>query len=132
MKATEAKLLQILGAVSQFILPIDQRTYSWMLKQCQQFRADIRRAAAANYGLCSATGYKTSRPSTCKKSVHINVRLLQDGPERALGHVASVIRDGRVAIAGGAIPDFMGPCRLSIKDESEPTQLLGDLAVTKA
>jgi uncharacterized protein with ParB-like and HNH nuclease domain len=60
MKATGTKLLQILGAVSQFILPIDQRTYSWTQKECQQFRADIRRAGAANYGLCSATGYKTS------------------------------------------------------------------------
>jgi len=28
MKATEAKLLQILCAVSQFIIPIYQRTYS--------------------------------------------------------------------------------------------------------
>ncbi len=41
MKATEAKLLQILGAVSQFIIPIYQRTYSWMLKERQQLWADI-------------------------------------------------------------------------------------------
>ncbi|MFN9694417.1 MAG: DUF262 domain-containing protein [Synechococcaceae cyanobacterium] len=46
MKATEAKLLQILGAVSQFIIPIDQRTYSWTLKECQQLWADILRAGA--------------------------------------------------------------------------------------
>jgi uncharacterized protein with ParB-like and HNH nuclease domain len=44
MKATEAKLLQILGAVSQFIIPIDQRTYSWTLKECQQLWADIHHA----------------------------------------------------------------------------------------
>ena len=44
MKASEAKLLQILGAVSQFIIPIDQRTYSWTLKECQQLWADIFRA----------------------------------------------------------------------------------------
>lgn len=37
MKATEAKLLQILGAVSPFIIPMDQRTTSWTLKECQQF-----------------------------------------------------------------------------------------------
>ena len=37
MKATEAKLLQVLGNVSQFIIPIYQRTYSWTLKECQQF-----------------------------------------------------------------------------------------------
>ena len=46
MKATEAKLLQILGAVSQFIIPIDQRTDSWTLKECQQLWADILRAGA--------------------------------------------------------------------------------------
>ena len=33
MKSTEAKLLQILSSVSQFIIPIDQRTYSWMPKE---------------------------------------------------------------------------------------------------
>jgi uncharacterized protein with ParB-like and HNH nuclease domain len=44
MKATEAKLLQNLGAVSQFIIPIYQRTYSRMLKECQQHWADIHRA----------------------------------------------------------------------------------------
>ena len=44
MKATEAKLLQILGAVSQFIIPIYQRTYSWTLKECEQLWNDILRA----------------------------------------------------------------------------------------
>jgi hypothetical protein len=46
VKATEAKLLQILGAVSQFIIPIDQRTTSWTLKECQPLWADILRAGA--------------------------------------------------------------------------------------
>ena len=46
MKATEAMLLQILGAVSQFIIPIYQRTYSWTQKECQQRWADILRAGA--------------------------------------------------------------------------------------
>jgi uncharacterized protein with ParB-like and HNH nuclease domain len=48
VKATEAKLLQILGAVSQFIIPIDQRTYSWTLKECQQLWADILRAGVTD------------------------------------------------------------------------------------
>jgi uncharacterized protein with ParB-like and HNH nuclease domain len=47
MKATEAKLLQILGAVSQFIIPIDQRTYSWTINECQQLWADILRAGSS-------------------------------------------------------------------------------------
>ena len=46
MKATEAKLLQILGNVSQFIIPIYQRTYSWTLKECQQLWADSLRAGS--------------------------------------------------------------------------------------
>jgi uncharacterized protein with ParB-like and HNH nuclease domain len=53
MKATEAKLLQILGAVSQFIIPIYQRTYSWTLKECQQLWADILRANSSNSFLAS-------------------------------------------------------------------------------
>jgi uncharacterized protein with ParB-like and HNH nuclease domain len=44
MKAIEAKPLQILGAFSQFIIPMDQRTYSWTLKECQQLWSDILRA----------------------------------------------------------------------------------------
>jgi uncharacterized protein with ParB-like and HNH nuclease domain/predicted transport protein len=48
MKATEAKLLQILGAVSQFIIPIYQRTYSWTQKECQQLWADILRAGSSD------------------------------------------------------------------------------------
>ena len=48
MKATEAKLLQILSAVSQFIIPIYQRTYSWTHKECQQLWSDIVRAGSTN------------------------------------------------------------------------------------
>jgi uncharacterized protein with ParB-like and HNH nuclease domain len=46
MKATEAKLIDILRNVSQFIIPIYQRTYSWTLKECQQLWADLLRAGA--------------------------------------------------------------------------------------
>ena len=46
MKATEAKLLQILSAVSQFIIPIYQRTHSWTIKECKQLWADILRTGA--------------------------------------------------------------------------------------
>ena len=48
MKATEAKLLQVLGAVSRFIILIDQRTYSWSLKECHQLWADLLRACSAD------------------------------------------------------------------------------------
>ena len=47
MKVTRAKLLQTLSAVSKFIFPIYQRTYSWTQKECQQLWADILRAGAS-------------------------------------------------------------------------------------
>ena len=47
MKATEAKLLQILQAVQQFIIPIYQRTYSWTRQECEQLWADILRTGAS-------------------------------------------------------------------------------------
>jgi len=46
MNATEAKLLQVLGAVSQFIIPIYQRTYPWTQKECQQLWSDVLRAGS--------------------------------------------------------------------------------------
>jgi uncharacterized protein with ParB-like and HNH nuclease domain len=48
MKATEASLLNILGAVSQFIIPTYQRTYSWTQKECEQLWADILRAGSSD------------------------------------------------------------------------------------
>jgi uncharacterized protein with ParB-like and HNH nuclease domain/predicted transport protein len=48
MKATEAKLLEILRNVSQFIIPIYQRTYSWTQKECEQLWDDILRAGSSD------------------------------------------------------------------------------------
>jgi len=48
MKATEAKLLQILGVIAQFIIPIDQRTTSWTQKECQQLWTDILRTGVTD------------------------------------------------------------------------------------
>lgn len=48
MKATEAKLLEILRNVSQFIIPINQRTYSWTQKECQQLWNNILRAGSSD------------------------------------------------------------------------------------
>jgi uncharacterized protein with ParB-like and HNH nuclease domain len=47
MKATEAKLLEILRNVSQFIIPIYQCTYSWTIKECQELWDDILRAGSS-------------------------------------------------------------------------------------
>ena len=43
MKATEAKLLEFLKKSPQFVIPIYQRTYSWMENECRQFWDDIIR-----------------------------------------------------------------------------------------
>ena len=51
MKATEAKLLQGLGDVSQFIIPIYQRTYSWQLMECQQLWAYSHRVCPNLLGI---------------------------------------------------------------------------------
>ena len=51
MKATEAKLLQVLGNVSQFIIPIYQRTPSWTLKECQQLWAYSHRLFPTPLGI---------------------------------------------------------------------------------
>lgn len=43
MKATEAKLLDVLKKASQFEIPIYQRTYSWGERECEQLWEDIIR-----------------------------------------------------------------------------------------
>ena len=44
MKATEAKLLDLLKKAPQFVIPIYQRTYSWTEAQCGQLWRDMLRA----------------------------------------------------------------------------------------
>jgi uncharacterized protein with ParB-like and HNH nuclease domain/predicted transport protein len=46
MKATEAKLLDLLKKAPQFVIPIYQRTYSWTEKECRQLWDDIVRTGA--------------------------------------------------------------------------------------
>lgn len=41
MKATSANLLSIIKGPKQFIIPIYQRTYSWLLPQCNKLFSDI-------------------------------------------------------------------------------------------
>jgi uncharacterized protein with ParB-like and HNH nuclease domain len=43
MKATEAKLLEFLKKSPQFVVPIYQRTYSWIERECRQLWDDILR-----------------------------------------------------------------------------------------
>ncbi len=46
MKATEAKLLDLLKKSPQFVIPIYQRTYSWTAKECGQLWRDVLRTGA--------------------------------------------------------------------------------------
>ena len=43
MKASEAKMLDLLYRSRQFIIPIFQRTYSWTERECKQLWDDIVR-----------------------------------------------------------------------------------------
>lgn len=43
MKATEAKLLEFMKKSPQFVIPIYQRTYSWVERECKQLWDDILR-----------------------------------------------------------------------------------------
>ena len=44
MKASEARLLDLLAKSSQFVIPIYQRTYSWTEAECRQLWTDLLRA----------------------------------------------------------------------------------------
>ena len=44
MKATEAKLLDLLKKAPQFVIPIYQRTYSWTETECRQLWTDVVRS----------------------------------------------------------------------------------------
>lgn len=46
MKASEAHLLEFLKKSPQFVIPIYQRTYSWMERECQQLWNDIIRTGS--------------------------------------------------------------------------------------
>jgi uncharacterized protein with ParB-like and HNH nuclease domain len=46
MKATEAKLLDLLKKAPQFVIPIYQRPYSWTEKECRQLWDDVVRAGS--------------------------------------------------------------------------------------
>lgn len=46
MKATEAKLLDLIKKSPQLVIPIYQRTYSWTEKECRQLWDDILRAGS--------------------------------------------------------------------------------------
>lgn len=63
MKASEAKLLEILKKVSQFIIPIDQRTYSWMQKECEKRWNDILHAGTSDAIGVHCIGAPPSYPS---------------------------------------------------------------------
>ena len=67
-----------------------------------------------------------------KKSVGVYAGLLQDRTERPFGHVTWVIRDRRIAIIAGVVPDLMATRSLSIKLESTSLELSYYVAITQA
>ena len=65
MKATEARLLDLLKKSPQFVIPIYQRTYSWTEKECRQLWDDIVRAGGNDnisvHFICSIVYIETGR-----------------------------------------------------------------------
>lgn len=119
-------------SVSQFIIPIDQRTYSWTQKEYQQLWHDILRAGASDeIGVLIIGSMLRINPQAPRTSSTSTPACLRIDAQCCLWHVPSMIGDGGVTITGFAIPDFMRACRLSIKDKAEATQLSGDFAIAK-
>jgi hypothetical protein len=69
--------------------------------------------------------------SAAQEVINVNSSLPEDGSQCSFRHVPRMIGDGGITIAGFAIPDFMGACRLSIKHKAKATQLPGDFAIAK-
>ena len=62
----------------------------------------------------------------------LNAGLLEDGAQRAFGHIAGMVGDGGVAISCRVVPDLMAAGGLAMKLHPERLQSPGDVAVAKA
>lgn len=75
---------------------------------------------------------ESSRLLLLQEHLRLDAGLLEDGAQRALGHVAGMVGDGGVAVRGRVMPDLMAPCGLAMKLEPERLQSPGDVAIAKA
>ena len=62
----------------------------------------------------------------------LDAGLLEDGAQRAFGHVAGMVGDGGVAVGRRVVPDLVAAGGLAMKLHPERLQSPGDVAVAKA
>lgn len=82
MKATSANLLSIIKGPKQFIIPIYQRTYSWLLPQCNKLFNDILKISSSE----SMQGHFIGSVVYFQESIHtvsdVPKLLVIDGQQR--------------------------------------------------
>lgn len=104
MKATSANLLSIIKGPKQFIIPIYQRTYSWLLPQCNKLFNDILKISTNE----SMQGHFIGSVVYFQESIHtvsdVPKLLIIDGQQRLTTvtliviALAEFIRDNEVEI----------------------------------
>ena len=82
MKATEAKLLDLVKKAPQFVIPIYQRTYSWSEKQCAQLWDDILRAGSSDEIHVHFVGSVVYVEQGLSQATHQSPLLVIDGQQR--------------------------------------------------
>ena len=82
MKATEARLLDLLKKSPQFVIPIYQRTYSWTEKQCRQLWDDIVRCGSSDKISVHFVGSIVYVESGLSQVTHQSPLLVIDGQQR--------------------------------------------------
>lgn len=100
MKATEAKLLDLLKKSPQFVIPIYQRTYSWTEKECRQLWDDIVRCGSNDKIAVHFVGSIVYIASGLSQVTHQAPLLVIDGQQRLttvsllLAALAKAVGDG--------------------------------------
>jgi len=82
MKATEAKLLDLLKKSPQFVIPIYQRTYSWTEKECRQLWDDVVRCGSSDKIAVHFVGSIVYVESGLSQVTHQAPLLVIDGQQR--------------------------------------------------
>ncbi|MDP3089115.1 MAG: DUF262 and DUF1524 domain-containing protein [Nitrospira sp.] len=82
MKATEARLLDLLKKSPQFVIPIYQRTYSWTEKECRQLWDDIVRCGRSDKITVHFVGSIVYVESGVSQVTHQAPLLVIDGQQR--------------------------------------------------
>jgi len=82
MKATEAKLLDLLKKSPQFVIPIYQRAYSWTEKECRQLWDDILRTGSNDRISVHFVGSIVYIEKGVVPVTHLSPLLVIDGQQR--------------------------------------------------